>query len=378
MLEIRGQYNTAKIFTDNIEQSAVSQLYNLLNQEFAQGSSIRIMPDVHAGAGCTVGTAMTVGGKVAPSLVGMDIGCGMETVALRDAEIDLARLDDAVRRYIPSGLKTRKDTHRMAAHLDLGALRIYKHIDAKRALFSAGTLGSGNHFIELGKDEDGKLYIVVHSGSRNLGKQTAEYYQNAAIKQLGKVGRGSEKFMPYLEGSLLGDYLHDMRLVQQYADLNRKTIVKELEKHVKFKIDEQFATVHNYIELDAEPMMLRKGAISAKKGERVIIPMNMRDGSIICVGKGNEDWNCSAPHGAGRLLSRGEAKELHTLDEYKEAMQGVYSTSVSAHTIDEAPFAYKPMEEIIAAIGDTVDVVKTIRPLYNFKAGSRNEMRDAK
>ena len=372
MLEIKGQHNFAKIFTDNIEQSAISQLYNLLNQEFTKGSSIRIMPDVHAGAGCTVGTAMTVGDKVAPSLVGMDIGCGMETVLLKDSEIDLEKLDEAVRRYIPAGLRTRKDTHRMASDLDLGALRIYKHIDAKRALFSAGTLGSGNHFIELGKDEDGKLYLVVHSGSRNLGKQTAEHYQNAAIKQLGRVGRGSDKFMTYLEGSLLSDYLHDINLVQQYADLNRKTIVKELEKHVKFKIDEQFTTVHNYIELDVNPMMLRKGAISAKKGERVIIPMNMRDGSVICIGKGNEDWNCSAPHGAGRLISRGEAKERHTLDEYTKAMQGVYSTSVNESTIDEAPFAYKPMEEIIAAIGETVDVVKTIRPLYNFKASTKN------
>jgi len=367
MLEVQGQYSTAKIFTDNIEQKAISQIYNLLNQEFASGSKIRIMPDVHAGMGSTVGTTLTMQGKIAPGLVGVDIGCGIETALLKDDEIDLHQLDRAIHQHIPSGLRIRKETHRLGADFDLKALRCVKYIDIKRALFSIGTLGGGNHFIELGKDEDGLLYLVVHSGSRNLGKQMADFYQDAANKYIGRVGRGSEKFMAYLEGELLGDYLHDMNIVQQYADLNRRTIVKELEKRVNFKIDKQFTTVHNYIDLDT--MILRKGAISAKQGEHVVIPMNMRDGSVVCIGKGNEDWNCSAPHGAGRLLSRGITKESYTLTQYEEAMEGIYSSSISKRTIDEAPFAYKPMDEIISKIGDTVDIVRTIKPLYNFKAG---------
>jgi len=367
MMEIQGQYGTAKIFTDNIEQKAVSQIYNLLNQGFVLGSKIRIMPDVHAGMGSTVGTTLTISDKIAPNLVGVDIGCGMETAILRDAEIDLHQLDEAIHQHIPSGLRVRKDTHRLGIDFDLRALRCAKQIDIKRASLSIGTLGGGNHFIELGKDEDGLLYLVIHSGSRNLGKQMADFYQDAANKYMGRVGRGSEKFLAYLEGDLLGDYLHDMNIVQQYAELNRKVMVKELEKRVKFKVKEQFTTVHNYIDLGA--MILRKGAISAKEGERVVIPMNMRDGSILCIGKGNEDWNCSAPHCAGRLISRGTAKESYTLAQYEKAMEGIFSTSVSKRTIDEAPFAYKPMDEIIANIGATVDIAKTIKPLYNFKAG---------
>jgi len=367
MLEIQGQYSTAKIFTDNIEQKAIAQIYNLLNQEFVSSSKIRIMPDVHAGMGSTVGTTLTMSDKISPGLVGVDIGCGMETVLLKDEEIDLFQFDQAVHQHIPSGLRIRKDTHRLGMDFDLKALRCAKHIDMKRALFSIGTLGGGNHFIEMGKDDDGRLYLVVHSGSRNLGKQVADFYQDTANKHIGRVGRGSEKFMAYLDGELLSDYLHDMNIVQQYAELNRKVIVKELEKRAKFKVDSQFTTVHNYIDLDT--MILRKGAISAKKGECVIIPMNMRDGSIICVGKGNEDWNCSAPHGAGRLLSRGNTKESYTLAQYEEAMEGIFSSSISKRTIDEAPFAYKPMDEIIANIGDTVDIVKVIKPIYNFKAG---------
>ncbi|MCL2386639.1 MAG: RtcB family protein [Defluviitaleaceae bacterium] len=367
MLEIQGQYSTAKIFTDNVEQKAISQIYNLLNQGFVSGSKIRIMPDVHAGMGSTVGTTITISNQIAPNLVGVDIGCGIETAVLRDEDVDLQQLDMAIHQYIPSGLRIRKDTHRLGVGFDLKALRCAKHIDIKRALFSIGTLGGGNHFIELGRDDTGLLYLVVHSGSRNLGKQMADFYLDAANKYIGRVGRGSEKFMAYLEGELLDDYLHDMNIVQKYAELNRNVIIKELEKRVKFKISEQFTTIHNYIDIDT--MILRKGAISAQKGERVIIPMNMRDGSIICIGKGNEDWNCSAPHGAGRLLSRGTAKESYTLAQYEEAMEGIFSSSVNKRTLDEAPFAYKPMDEIIARIGETVDIIKTVKPVYNFKAG---------
>jgi len=367
-MEIQGQYSTAKIFTDNIEQKAISQIYNLLNQGFTSGSKVRIMPDVHAGMGTTVGTTLTITNKISPGLVGVDIGCGMETAILEDSEIDLQQLDLAIHQHIPSGLRIRKDTHRYGADFDLKALRCANDIDMKRAMLSIGSLGGGNHFIELGRDEDGLLYLVVHSGSRNLGKQVADFYQVAANKHIGRVGRGSEKFMAYLEGVLLDDYLHDLKIVQKYADLNRKAMVKELEKRLNLKVKEQFATVHNFVDLDT--MILRKGAISAKKGERVIIPMNMRDGSILCVGKGNEDWNFSAPHGAGRILSRGQAKESYTLRQYEKAMEGIFSSSISKRTLDEAPFAYKPMDEIITKIGDTVDIIKTVRPVYNFKAGS--------
>ena len=363
MIEIQGKYNTAKVFTHNVESSAMGQIQNLLSKPFVAGSKIRIMPDVHAGAGCTIGTTMTIHDKVVPNMVGVDIGCGMETVRLKDKHIELSKLDKAIHQYIPSGFATRKEPHHFIDEIDFTALRCSKHVDLNRAALSIGTLGGGNHFIELGKDDEKQLYIVVHSGSRNLGKQVCEYYQKAAGKDLkGKADR----VLAYLEGPLFDDYLHDMAIIQRYAEINRKAIVKELEKRVKFKIIEQFSTIHNYIDLDA--MILRKGAISAQKGERVLIPMNMRDGSLICIGKGNEDWNFSAPHGAGRIMSRTAAKESITLTQFEKSMKGIYSTTVTKSTIDEAPFAYKPMEEIIANIGDTADIIKTLKPLYNFKA----------
>lgn len=366
MVVLQGKFNTAKVFTDTAEQSALTQVEHLLNQPFVAGNKIRIMPDVHAGMGCTIGTTMTITGKVVPNLVGVDIGCGMETVLLKDSRVELGQLDKAVHQYIPSGFDTRSTPHTFADQIDLAALRCAKHVDLRRAALSIGTLGGGNHFIEMDKDEDGKLYLVIHTGSRNLGKQVCEHYQNAAADSLGRTGKGADRALAYLEGVLLDDYLHDMGIVQAYADLNRKAIVQELEKRVKLKIAGRFTTVHNYIDLDT--MILRKGAISAQEGERVLIPMNMRDGSLICIGKGNEEWNCSAPHGAGRVMSRSAAKGSITLTQYEEAMEGIYSSTVNRSTIDEAPFAYKPMEEIIANIGDTVDVLRVIRPLYNFKA----------
>ncbi|MCL1805357.1 MAG: RtcB family protein, partial [Clostridiales bacterium] len=241
-----------------------------------------------------------------------------------------------------------------------------KHTDLNRARLSIGTLGGGNHFIELDQDDEDLLYLVVHSGSRNIGKQVCDYYQNIAAETLNRNGKGADRVLAYLEGQPYDDYLHDMAIIQQYADLNRKAMVNVLEKRMKFKISEQFTTIHNYIDLDS--MILRKGAISARKGERILIPINMRDGSLVCVGKGNEDWNCSAPHGAGRLMSRGEAKKSITLSQYEKAMEGIYSTTVNRSTLDEAPFAYKPMDDIVANIGDTAEIIKTIKPLYNFKA----------
>ena len=366
MIELQGKYNAAKVFTDTAEQSAITQIEHLLDQEFMSGSKIRVMPDAHAGMGCTIGTTMTIKDKIVPNLVGVDIGCGMETALLKDRRIDPGQLDKAIHQYIPSGFDTRSTPHHFNDEIDLTALRYAKNMDLKRAAHSIGTLGGGNHFIELDKDDDGQLYLVVHSGSRNLGKQVCYHYQKAAADKLNRKGKGADRVLAYLEGALFDDYLHDMAIMQRYADLNRKAIVRELEKRVKIKIAEQFTTIHNYIDLDT--MILRKGAISAQKGERVLIPMNMRDGSLICVGKGNTDWNCSAPHGAGRIMSRKAAKESITLTQYEKSMQGIFSSTVNRSTLDEAPFAYKPMEEIIANIGDTADIVKTIKPLYNFKA----------
>ena len=367
MIELQGNYNTAKVFTDNAESAALAQIQRILDQYFVTGSKIRVMPDVHAGMGCTIGITMTITDKAVPNFVGVDIGCGMLCALINGKRIDLNQLDKAMHQFIPAGFGIRATPHHFIDEIDLTALRCVKYVDLHRPVLSMGTLGGGNHFIELGKDEDGQLYLIVHTGSRNLGKQVCDHYQNAAANALGRRGAVADRALAYVEGSLLDDYLFDMGIVQQYADLNRKAIVKELSKRVKFKINEQFSTVHNYIDL--ENRILRKGAVSAKEGERILVPMNMRDGSLLCVGKGNADWNYSAPHGAGRTMSRKQAKESITLTQYEKAMKGVFSTTVSRATIDEAPQAYKPMQEVIENSGDTLTVMKTIKPLYNFKAG---------
>ncbi|GAE89671.1 RNA-splicing ligase RtcB [Acetivibrio straminisolvens] len=394
MIEIRGKYNTAKVFTDNVEQEAMAQIMELCNQEFVKDSVIRIMPDTHAGAGCTIGTTMTIGDKIVPNLVGVDIGCGMETIKLKNKNIELSKLDKVIHEFIPSGFDVRKTEHPYVENIDLEELVCKKHINMNRAKLSIGTLGGGNHFIEVNKDSEGNLYLVVHSGSRHLGKQVAEYYQDlgykelvskteeikAIIERLKAEGREKEiqkeikkvkppqinKQLAYVQGKSYEDYLADMKLVQKFAVLNRKAIVDEIARRMNLKIEEQFTTIHNYIDLDS--MILRKGAISARQGEKVLIPINMRDGSLICIGKGNKDWNYSAPHGAGRLMSRAKAKEVITLKEFQESMKGIYSTTVNRFTIDECPMAYKPMEEIIENIRDTVEIVDIIKPIYNFKA----------
>ena len=361
MIELQGKYNSAKVFTNTAEQSAVTQIEHLLDQAFIAGSKIRVMPDVHAGMGCTIGATMTITDKIVPNLVGVDIGCGMETVLLKDKRLELEQLDKTIHQYIPAGFNIRSSPHRFVDEIELESLRCAKRVDLRRAALSLGTLGGGNHFIELDKDENGQLYLVVHTGSRNIGKQVCDYYQGVAADQLNRTGKGADRVLAYLEGSGFEDYLYDMGIIQRYADLNRKAIVSELEKRMKFKIEEQFTTIHNYIDLDS--MILRKGAISAQEGERALIPMNMRDGSLICIGKGNADWNFSAPHGAGRLMSRSAAKKEFTLSQYEKAMQGIYSSTVNRTTLDEAPFAYKPMEEIIANIGGTAEIVKSIKPI---------------
>lgn len=394
MIELQGQYNTAKVFTDNVEQQAISQIINLLNQAFVTGSKIRIMPDTHAGAGCTIGTTMTITDKVVPNLVGVDIGCGMETVLLKDTHVELQQLDKVIHAVVPAGFSIRSTPHAYINEVNIEQLRCAKQVNLERAALSLGTLGGGNHFIELDKDSNARLYLVVHSGSRNLGKQVAEYYQKAAAKKLKQKRDDASKLvqelkaqgrqqdieaelkkiapakvdqnLAYAEGKLFDDYIHDMGIVQQYAEWNRRSIVKEIVRNMKFKVEDSFTTIHNYIDLDN--MVLRKGAVSAKKGERLIIPINMRDGSLLCTGKGNPDWNESAPHGAGRLMSRRVAKQSFTVSEFKKAMAGIYSTTVDKSTLDEAPFAYKPMEEIMENIGDTVTIDAVIKPLYNFKA----------
>ena len=375
MIELQGKYNTAKVFTDNIEQEAISQIINLLNQEFVQGSQIRIMPDTHAGTGCTIGTTMTITDKVVPNLVGLDIGCGMETVILRDTHVELQQLDKVIHEHIPAGFSIRRKPHMFMEEVNLNELRCSNQVNLNRAELSLGTLGGGNHFIELDKDDDGRLWLVVHSGSRNLGKQVAEYYQKAAAKNLEKKRIKVDKNLAFAEGQLFDDYIHDMAITQRYAELNRKAIVREIVKQMKFKVEDSFTTIHNYIETSPsqglDTRILRKGAISAKAGERVLIPINMRDGSLICIGRGNPDWNYSAPHGAGRRMSRSAAKGSITLSQFKESMEGIYSSTLNKSTIDEAPFAYKPMDEITANIADTAEIIQIIKPLYNFKAAEK-------
>lgn len=398
---VEGMYNTAKVYTDVVEDAALSQIQLLCNQEYVKGSRIRIMPDVHAGAGCTIGTTMTIQNAVVPNLVGVDIGCGMETIQVKNKHLELEKLDKLIYEKIPSGFQIRDTAHRLNEEIDLTGLRCLKegNINLNRAVRSLGTLGGGNHFIEADKDEDGKLYLVVHSGSRHLGLEVAGFYQEQAYKSLNgntkkdieeliaeykKTGREKEiqsavlalkkqikteipKALAYCTGSLMEDYIHDMKLVQYFAMLNRKAMMDEIIRGMKLKVEEEFTTIHNYIDTDA--MILRKGAVSAKKGEKLLIPINMRDGSLICIGKGNEDWNFSAPHGAGRLMSRTQAKNSYTVSEFKKQMEGIYTTSVKKETLDECPMAYKGMADIVENIGETAKIEKVIKPIYNFKAG---------
>jgi len=365
MIELQGKYASAKVFTDVVDQASVSQVISLLNQPYAQGSRIRMMPDIHAGAGCTVGTTMTVSDKVCPNLVGVDIGCGMETVKIKEKRLELQQLDKLIRREIPSGFSIRGKPHKYSDRIDLTNLHCARHVDLDRAEKSIGTLGGGNHFIEVDRDDDGGLYLVVHSGSRHLGLQIANYYQNEAHKAL--KDSGVPYTLAYLDGELLRQYLDDMRIAQEYAMLNRKAMIDVIVKGMGVKVTEQFTTVHNYIDL--EHGILRKGAVSAREGERLLIPINMRDGSLICTGKGNADWNFSAPHGAGRLMSRSQAKESFTVNEFKKQMEGIYTTCVGRSTLDECPMAYKSMEDIVENITPTARIDQVIRPVYNFKGG---------
>lgn len=391
-----------KIFTKNIEEQAINQINELLKQETFKDSKVRIMPDVHAGKGCVIGFTGNLGEKVIPNIVGVDIGCGMLCVELGNIDLDLERLDKIIREYVPSGMNVHENQR--YKFLELEQLYCYKLLKNKENWLekSMGTLGGGNHFIEIDIDEDDNKYLVIHTGSRNLGKQVAEIYQEKAIKYCSyedEIKEAKQKFIKeckeqhrekeiqdklieiskkyedktklpkdlcYLEGKLREDYLHDMKICQEFASRNRREIAFIIMNKMNLDCINYFETIHNYISF--EDNIVRKGAISAKKGEKVLIPMNMRDGCIIGIGKGNDDWNCSAPHGAGRIMSRIKAKETFNLDEYKESMKDIYTTSVNEKTIDEAPFVYKSMQEIIDNIGDTVDIIKIIKPIYNFKA----------
>ena len=396
-----------KIFTDNIEGEALNQIYTLVKQPAFSNCKVRIMPDVHAGAGCVIGFTADLGNKVIPNIVGVDIGCGMLTVKLGPDPIDFAELDRIIRTYVPSGRAVHEGNS--ANYPFLPAFRCFNELREKEWLErSLGTLGGGNHFIEIDVDSNDNKYLIIHTGSRNLGKQVADIYQKKAIdKMMGhgrlkaleqeliaeyrSAGRAKEiaaaleqlkntydpnpykvpKELCYLEGQDREDYLHDMRLCQEFASMNRYEIANTIIGHL-YGADmaywglHSFETVHNYIEFDSN--IVRKGAISAKAGEQVLIPLNMRDGCILGVGKGNPDWNYSAPHGAGRLMSRSKAKETIALEDFVASMEGIYTTSVGYSTIDESPFAYKPAQEIIDYVGETVDVVEILRPLYNFKA----------
>ena len=364
MIEIKGTYSIAKVFAEDLEGTAAVQIKQLCDMEYTKGSKIRIMPDVHAGAGCTIGTTMTIFDKVVPNLVGVDIGCGMETVRLSKKHIELEKLDKLIYEKIPSGMKIRKTPHKFNDEIDLGQLKCKNRMNLDRAVKSIGTLGGGNHFIEVDRDEDGNLYLVVHSGSRHLGKEAASYYQEMGYKHITDPEIPSQ--LAYVEGELFRDYIHDMRLIQHFAALNRKAIVMEILTGMKLDAEEQFTTIHNYI--DTDKMILRKGAVSAEKGKKLLIPINMRDGSLICLGKGNEDWNYSAPHGAGRLMSRTEARNQFTVSEFKKQMKNIYTTSVHKDTLDECPMAYKDINVIVGSIGPTAQLEKIIKPIYNFKA----------
>lgn len=400
MLEIKGKVNTAICYATVIEEEAIEQIRRMCDYEFTAGSKVRIMPDVHAGKGCTIGTTMTVIDKAVPNVVGVDIGCGMYTVNLGNIEIDFEKLDEACH-FVPSGMNVWQGRQE---HFDLQQLRCFRELkDSKRLERSLGSLGGGNHFIEVDKAADGTKYLVIHTGSRNLGKQVAEIYQRLAvdlnrgmedyfeqrdeiIRTYKEQGRRSEiqaalkeiawkkangptsipEDLCYLHGRYFEDYLADIEICQQFAKRNRELIAEIILDRCGLTAVDAFHTIHNYI--DTGEMILRKGAIAAHTGEKVLIPINMRDGSVLAVGKGNPEWNYSAPHGAGRVMSRAGARKSLSLEEYKKEMEGIYTTSVNEDTLDEAPMAYKSLNDIIDVIGESVDVIEVLKPIYNFKA----------
>lgn len=398
MIQIAGAYNTAICYTGTLEATALEQIKTLCDREEFAGCKIRIMPDVHAGLGCTIGTTMTITDKIVPGMVGVDIGCGMETVQLAEKEVDYEALDALIRREIPSGFSIRPDCHPLHTEIDVSQLKCARAVNLRRARHSIGTLGGGNHFIEIDRADDGGLFLIIHSGSRHLGTEVANFYQDEAYKilcgnsksqidamiaSLKEDGRHKEiecavkklkkqtndaypKDLAYVSGELFDGYIHDMKLTQRFAALNRKAMTEVILRGMKFTEADRFTTIHNYI--DTDTMILRKGSVSAKAGERFLIPINMRDGSLICIGRGNDEWNQSAPHGAGRMMSRSAAFRTLSMDEYMAEMRGIFTTSINRQTLDESPMAYKKIDEIISRIAPTAEIVSQMRPVYNFKA----------
>ena len=381
------------VFAETFEYEAYEQIKRLINFEAYENSKVRIMPDAHAGKGCTVGTTMTITDKVTPNLVGVDIGCGMLTIKLKNTEINFAQLDEVIKTKIPSGFNTHIEVKNK---FKFENLRCYKYVDIERAALSIGSLGGGNHFIEVGRDEyTGDFYLIIHSGSRKLGGDVCKYYQDKAFQNLNKMDKDArqaflftlkslgkenqiesemkkmkklliDKDLAFLFGKDFEDYMNDMSIVQHFATVNRQTIAEIILKETNLQESFRFETIHNYI--DFKRMILRKGAVAAEKGEMLLIPINMRDGSLLCVGKGNENWNYSAPHGAGRLMSRSKAKESIKMEDFENSMKDIYTTSVVVATLDEAPQAYKSIDEIKSTITDTVEISTVIKTVYNFKA----------
>lgn len=382
METIKGAYTSAQIFTTNnkdtaIDPYAVTQLQMICDQQASTDCRIKVMPDVHPGKVGTIGLTMTIGNKIIPNLIGIDIGCGMTLAQIKGKKIEYQKLDAVIRDNIPSGFNIRTKAHRFADNFDFESLRCTNHIRTDKAILSLGSLGGGNHFIEADKDDDGNFYIVIHSGSRHLGKEVTEYYLTEGQKYLTEKGIDVPYEITWLEGQLMDDYLHDLQLVQKFASLNREIILDELVKGMKWKILDSCECIHNYVDASSETIdafgssILRKGAISAKAGEKVIIPINMRDGILLGTGLGNKEWNCSAPHGSGRIMKREDVKNSFTVSSFKSEMKGIYSSCISKDTLDEAPFAYRAIEDITEVIGDTVIIDNIIRPVYNFKAGGK-------
>lgn len=382
MRTVNGRYSSAKIFTTTntetaIDDYAIAQLQLLCDNEASAGCTIRVMPDVHPGKVGTIGLTMTVGERILPNLVGIDIGCGMTLAELKNPKIEYQKLDTVIRDNIPSGFAIRNKVHRFAEDFDFKKLCCHKSIRKEKALLSLGTLGGGNHFIEADRDENGTLFVVIHSGSRHLGKEVTEYYLNEGQKALKARGLDIPYELTWLEGSLMSDYLHDLQIVQEFATLNREIMLEELVKGMKWKVADSYSCIHNYVAAIPDisetktsfGYMLRKGAISAKQDEPVIIPINMKDGILLGAGLGNVDWNYSAPHGAGRIMKREDVKQRFTLSSYKAEMKGIYSSCINKETLNEAPFAYRSLNDITETIKDTVTVTNILRPVYNFKAG---------
>lgn len=381
MFEIVGRYNRSTVYAEMVDKDSFAQILRMCNNEKLKGSRIRMMPDTHASAGCTVGTSLTFDDRVNPSFVGDDIGCGMQVYELADRNIDFAELDRTIRESIPSGPRIFDHAISQIKNVPLDSLHCFDFIRYDTVKRSFGTLGGGNHFIEVDKAADGRLYLVIHSGSRRLGRDVAGFHNAAAFfcacgidpkeaarKKLrpGEIKSGCSLGECFLSGGLLEEYLNDMKLAVNYASESRKAMGETIISKMNLHPVSSFATIHNYI--DTENKILRKGAVSAQSGETIIIPINMKDGALICRGRGNVDWNYTAPHGSGRVLRRSEAKELITLDEFKAEMEGVFTTSVNESTIDESPMAYRRVDEILNTIDPTAEVVERILPVYNFKA----------